>query len=432
MRAYPRYRDSGVEWLGEVPEQWEVRPFRYVCRLAYGESLASEAREDGDIPVFGSNGIVGQHDTPNTLAPAIVVGRKGSHGEVNFSEVEAFAIDTTYFIDARYATTDLRWLYYVLLRADLADVSKDSAIPGLSRDDAYAKALPLPPLDEQRAIAAFLDRETERIDALVAKKRLLIERLEEYRSALITRTVTRGLPPEAARAAGLDPSPRLKPSGVEWLGEVPEHWEVKEIKWETPVLRGASPRPIDDEAYFNEDGSHGWVRIADVTAAGMYLERTTQRLSKLGISLSVPLSPGELFLSIAGSVGKPCITNIPCCIHDGFVYFPRWRGDTRFLYYVFASGEPYRGLGKLGTQLNLNTDTVGAIHIGVPPIPEQAAIADYLVVRLGELDSTTAKVDTAIERLQEHRTALITAAVTGKIDVRESATAAPGLGGSPP
>ena len=262
MRAYPRYRDSGVEWLGEVPEQWEVRPFRYVCRLAYGESLASEAREDGDIPVFGSNGIVGQHDTPNTLAPAIVVGRKGSHGEVNFSEVEAFAIDTTYFIDARYATTDLRWLYYVLLRADLADVSKDSAIPGLSRDDAYAKALPLPPLDEQRAIAAYLDRETERIDALVAKKRLLIERLEEYRSALITRTVTRGLPPEAARAAGLDPSPRLKPSGVEWLGEVPEHWEVKEIKWETPVLRGASPRPIDDEAYFNEDGSHGWVRTS--------------------------------------------------------------------------------------------------------------------------------------------------------------------------
>ena len=90
--------------------------------------------------------------------------------------------------------------------------------------------VPLPPLDEQRAIAAFLDRETERIDALVAKKRQLIERLQEYRTALITRTVTRGLPPDAARAAGLDPSPRLKPSGVEWLGDVPEHWEVKELR----------------------------------------------------------------------------------------------------------------------------------------------------------------------------------------------------------
>ena len=311
------------------------------------------------------------------------------------------------------------FLTHVLNITEYAAFIDGSTRDKLTQSDMNGIPVPLPPLDEQRAIAAFLDRETERVDALVAKKRLLIERIEEYRSALITRTVTRGLPPEAARAAGLDPSPRLKPSGVEWLGEVPEHWEVKEIKWETPVLRGASPRPIDDEAYFDEEGSHGWVRIADVTAAGMYLDRTTQRLSKLGISLSVPLSPGDLLLSIAGSVGKPCITNIRCCIHDGFVYFPRWRGDTRFLYYVFASGEPYRGLGKLGTQLNLNTDTVGAIHIGVPPIPEQAAIADYLVVRLGELDSTTAKVDTAIERLQEHRTALITAAVTGKIDVRE-------------
>ena len=92
-----------------------------------------------------------------------------------------------------------------------------------------ATQIALPPLDEQRAIAAFLDRETERIDALVEKKRRLIERLQEYRTALITRTVTRGLPPEAARAAGLDPSPRLKPSGVEWLGDVPEHWEVTRI-----------------------------------------------------------------------------------------------------------------------------------------------------------------------------------------------------------
>ena len=97
----------------------------------------------------------------------------------------------------------------------------------LTPTDLGGHALPLPPLDEQRAIAAFLDRETERIDSLVAKKRLLIERMQEYRTALITRTVTRGLPPEAARAAGLDPSPRLKPSGVEWLGDVPEHWDVK-------------------------------------------------------------------------------------------------------------------------------------------------------------------------------------------------------------
>ena len=278
--------------------------------------------------------------------------------------------------------------------------------------------LPIAPPDEQRAIADFLDRETAKIDTLVAKKRTLIERLKEKRTALISRTVTRGLPPDAARQAGLDPHPKLKPSGVDWLGEVPEHWAVKAIKWVSAVLRGASPRPIDNEIYFDEEGEYAWVRIADVSAAGMYLRETAQQLSDLGRSLSVPLEPGALFLSIAGSVGKPCIAGIKCCIHDGFVYFPFWRGESRFLYYLFASGEPYKGLGKLGTQLNLNTDTVGSIIAGFPACTEQQAIADFLDHETGKLDALVAKVQTAIDRLQEYRTALITTVVTGKIDVQ--------------
>ena len=140
-------------------------------------------------------------------------------------------------------------------------------------------------------------------------------------------------------------------------------------------------------------------------------------MSPLGSSLSVKLKPGALFLSIAGTVGKPCITSIKCCIHDGFVYFPTWKGDTKFLFYIFASGEPYKGLGKMGTQLNLNTDTVGSIRIGVPPLPEQSAIAAYLDEETAKLGALVGKVEEAVERLQEYRIALITAAVTGKISV---------------
>lgn len=210
----------------------------------------------------------------------------------------------------------------------------------------------------------------------------------------------------------LSPYPKYKPSGVEWLGDVPEHWSVKAIKWESPVLRGASPRPIDNEIYFDDDGEHAWVRIADVTLAGMYLRETTQRLSDLGRSLSVPLQPGVLFLSIAGSVGKPCITAIKCCIHDGFVYFPSWRGEPRFLYYLFACGEPYKGLGKLGTQLNLNTDTVGGIIAGFPAPAEQTAIADFLDRETTKIDTLVAKKRTLIERLKEKRAALISLTVT--------------------
>lgn len=93
-KPYPKYKPSGIEWLGDVPEHWEVTRLRYVCRFAYGDALASEEREDGDVPVFGSNGPVGSHNVANTRQPAIVVGRKGSHGKVNFSASEVFAIDT--------------------------------------------------------------------------------------------------------------------------------------------------------------------------------------------------------------------------------------------------------------------------------------------------------------------------------------------------
>lgn len=210
----------------------------------------------------------------------------------------------------------------------------------------------------------------------------------------------------------MKPYPKTKPSGVQWLGQVPEHWEVKAIKWETPVFRGASPRPIDDPVYFDDEGEFAWVRIADVTAAGDHLESTTQQLSRLGSSLSVKLCPGALFLSIAGTVGKPCITKIKCCIHDGFVYFPGFGGETKFLFYVFASGEPYRGLGKLGTQLNLNTDTVGSIIMGFPPPEEQTAIAAYLDRETGRIDELVDKKRDLIERLKEKRTALISRTVT--------------------
>ena len=203
-----------------------------------------------------------------------------------------------------------------------------------------------------------------------------------------------------------------QPSGADWLGEVPAHWTVKAIKWESPVLRGASPRPIDDPIYFDDDGEYAWVRISDVTEAGTYLENTEQKLSDAGARLSVKLKPGDLFLSIAGSVGKPCITRIKCCIHDGFVYFPRWKADPKFLYYLFASGEPYKGLGKMGTQLNLNTDTVGSIVIGLPEAEEQQTIARFLDAKTAQIDALVAHKRQLIAKLKEKRSALIARTVT--------------------
>ena len=188
----------------------------------------------------------------------------------------------------------------------------------------------------------------------------------------------------------------------------------------TPVKRGASPRPINDPKYFCDTGEYAWVRISDVTASNRYLETTTQRLSRLGQSLSVQLQPGALFMSIAGSVGKPIITNIKCCIHDGFVYFPSLQGDQDFLYQILSTSSPFHGLGKLGTQLNLNTETVGGIQVPYPPAAERKRVTTFLQYSSNEFDTTISHIQKQVQSMNDYRTRLIADVVTGQIDVRNA------------
>jgi type I restriction enzyme S subunit len=203
-----------------------------------------------------------------------------------------------------------------------------------------------------------------------------------------------------------------KDSGVEWLGDVPSDWDVIKVKHLSPIKRGASPRPIDDPKFFDDEGDYAWVRIADVSASGTYLKQTTQQMSALGSSLSVKLEPGELFLSIAGTVGKPCITAIRACIHDGFVYFPNLKIPHKFLFYVFAGEQAYKGLGKFGTQLNLNTDTVGDIKVGVPTYSEAEKVVAFLDHETAKIDNLIEQQQQLIQLLKEKRQAVISHAVT--------------------
>lgn len=209
---------------------------------------------------------------------------------------------------------------------------------------------------------------------------------------------------------------KYKDSGIEWIGEIPEHWECKMIKRLSPVRRGASPRPIDNPIYFDNNGEYSWVRIADVSASERYLENTEQILSELGASLSVKRNPGDFFLSIAGSVGKPIISKIKCCIHDGFVYFPDLKINPEYLYYLFITGLPYKGLGKWGTQLNLNTDTVGEIYIPVPSETEVESLVFFLDRKTAEIDQIIANKQKLIALYEEEKQAIINMAVTKGLD----------------
>ncbi|WP_252231357.1 restriction endonuclease subunit S [Clostridium sp. ZBS15] len=210
----------------------------------------------------------------------------------------------------------------------------------------------------------------------------------------------------------------MKDSGVEWIGKIPKDWDIIKIKYVSPIGRGASPRPIDDEKYFDDNGEYAWTRIADVSISGKYLLETSQKMSKLGSSFSVKLQPGSLFISIAGTVGKPCITQIKACIHDGFIYFHGLKEEyIDFLYNIFSVGECYAGLGKLGTQLNLNRETIGNIYIPNPNSNIKEKISKFISKKTAQFDSIISKKEVLIKRLEEAKKSLISEVVTGKLKV---------------
>jgi len=185
-----KMKDSGVEWIGEIPEHWDVIKLKYVTKLVYGDSLPTENREEGEVDVFGSNGKVGTHNVANTLSPVIIVGRKGSYGKVTYSDKKCFAIDTTYYIDNRCTKSNIKWLYYSLMVLELDKNSQDTGVPGLSREYAYNKYVPVPTVNEQVAIANFLDQKTAEIDDLIFDIYTQIQKLKEYRQSLISEAVT--------------------------------------------------------------------------------------------------------------------------------------------------------------------------------------------------------------------------------------------------
>ena len=236
MRRYPEYKESGVEWIGEMPGYWNLVMLKYAARLVYGDTLTSENRENGVVPVYGSNGIIDTHSSASTLSPAIIVGRKGSLGKIQYSDVPCFVIDTAYYIDRHTSNVDLRWLYYILQALKL-ERFRNSVLPGLNRESAESQYIPLIREEEQTQIANFLDRKTEQIDELIRIKEQRIELLQEQRTALINQAVTKGL----------DPNVEMKPSGVEWIGEIPVHWEVINTKYLFRLVTEPAPKNNDYE-----------------------------------------------------------------------------------------------------------------------------------------------------------------------------------------
>jgi type I restriction enzyme S subunit len=280
----------------------------------------------------------------------------------------------------------------------------------------------LPPLPEQRAIAAFLDRETARLDALVAKKEQLTELLQEQRTALITRAVTKGL----------DPTVPMKDSGVEWLGEIPEHWEVKRLRHLVArIEQGWSPECENREADDDEWG----VLKAGCVNRGTFLESEHKALpAALPPIASLEISEGDLLMSrasgsreLVGSVAvvPKCRPRLLLCDKVFRLHPTVKRADRFFMAYAMNSASARSQIevvlsGGSGLANNIAQEVVKDLLFAQPWLPEQRAIVAFLDRETARIDAFVAKVHEAIDRLKEFRNALISAAVTGKIDVREA------------
>jgi len=417
-------KESGVAWIGEIPQGWEIKrmkdcfisnsrpqPNNTVLSLSYGKVIVKDMEEKKGVTPESYDSYQGVHPGDVVLR---LTDLQNDQKSLRVGRATTKGIITSAYLCVSSRSLNDRYSAYLL--HDVGDIQKlfyglgGGVRQSMKFADLAELLFSLPPKSEQLAIADHLDRQTalidQRLSTLADKKAVL----GELRKATIHEAVTKGLNKTAA----------MKASGVAWIGEIPQGWELVRVKDVSPVNRGASPRPIDDPIYFDDDGEYAWVRIADVSASSNgFLETTTQRLSKLGEAKSVKRHPGDLFLSIAGTVGKACITKIKACIHDGFVYFPRMNEEAtkKFFFYLFNSGLAYDGLGKFGTQLNLNTETVGSILVPLPPFPEQRAIADHLDRQTQQFDAQLATLDEQAQVLKELRKAIIHEAVTGKIDL---------------
>jgi type I restriction enzyme S subunit len=439
FKPYPAYKDSGVEWLGEIPAHWEVNRLKFVLKapLKYGANEAAEF-DDPDLPRYVRITDISENDglrdetfksLPADVAEEyllregdLLFARSGATAGKTFLYRKAWGVCAYagYLIRARLDAGRCHPQFVRYFTASsgywdwLASSFIQATIQNVSAERYASLSVPLALLPEQRVIAAFLDRETARIDALVAKKERLIELLQEKRTALITRAVTKGL----------DPNVPMKDSGIEWLGEIPAHWEVKPLKQAVSFAEGPGILAVDfvDEGVplLRISGIGG--RTASLAGCNFLSPKLVgRRWAHFRVQISDLLISGSASRGLCSEVDDVTVGAIP---YTGIIIVrPRMESSVKnFVRWFFLSEEflTQAELASTGSTIqHFGPTHLSTMALALPPLPEQGAVADYLDRETAKMAALVSKVRAAIDRLKELRTALISAAVTGKIDVRE-------------
>lgn len=438
---YPRYKDSGVDWLGEVPEHWELTRLKHLARFAGGGTPSRDVPEfwNGDIPwvspkdmkseaISGSEEQVtelGLESGASSLIPEgrlLMVTRSGILRHTIPVAVNAIPVALNQdmkalsFHDGLLSSTFfLRWVQGLNNQLLLAWGKQGATVESIEHEYLANTRIAWPDGAERAAIVTFLERESSKIDALIAEQQRLIKLLKEKRQAVISHAVTRGLNPDAL----------MKPSGVEWLGDVPAHWEVTPLKRHITYLTSGSRGWAE---YYSNDGEL-FLRIGNLTRDSLNLDLDDIQRVNVPVGSEgerTRVRPDDLLFSITAYLGSVAV--VPADLEPAYVSqhvaLTRLRGqslDAKWVGNVALSsiGQTWFQMQSYGgTKIQLSLDDVRDLPITVPPLHEQRRILAHIETQIAQMEALTADAERAIALLQERRTALISAAVTGKMDVR--------------
>ena len=423
-KGYDDYKDSGVEWMGEIPEGWSVLAFKRLGDFQSGAGFPDEEQglEDEELPFYkvsdtnlaGNERLMTKHN--NTVSretakmlrayvfpkDSIIFAKVGAALLLNKRRIltSPSCIDNNMmgFIPR---TCNRDWMFYWMCGLDLGELANRGAVPSINERQIREIRVPVLPPKEQRSIAAFLDHKTSEIDALITNKEKLIELLKEQRQTIITEAVTKGLNPDA----------KMKDSGVEWIGEIPEHWMTIRLKYKAQLIIRKATESESELIYIgleNIEPKTGRL-IGDmeqiIDGDALLFERSQVLFNKLRPYLS------KCFLATCN--GR--------CSSELFVLNAK-SILPKFLYYTMLADLFIQTVNSstYGVKMpRANWTFVGDVRITVPSSSEQQTIAAFLDHKTSEIDALITKERTQIEKLKSYRQSLIFEAVTGKIDVRD-------------
>lgn len=406
-----KMKASGIEWIGEIPEGWEVVPVKRLCTMQAGKNLTSEQiAPEGTYPVYGGNGIRGFFSDYNCDGQFLTVGRQGALcGNVHKINGKVWATEHA-VITTPSSYTTLDFLYYLLIGMDLNQyVSSTAAQPGLAVGTLLnlKTCYPCSTL-EQTQISNYLNAKCSEIDDLLTSVRSSIEEYKKLKQTVITQAVTKGVRGER----------EMKDSGVEWIGEIPAEWKICPLKRLASIQTGSTPSKNSSEKFYSTNGIP-WIKPNNL-GFSYSIEKTAEFISLDANSNAHIMPPKTVYVGCIGSrIGNSGYSLISCsCNQQINALIFNQHMFWKYGWYLTISQEPQYMLLANGNVIHIiNSTTQGNISCVVPALVEQKEIADYLDAKYAEIDKLIAKKEQLIKELESYKKSLIYEVVTGKREV---------------